>query len=64
MLNLVHGSWGAWADWAISANNTGTKTRKRQCNNPKPQNGGLPCEGEGTQENELSDDELPGNWNK
>uniref|UniRef100_A0A8D0HGI0 Complement component C8 beta chain n=1 Tax=Sphenodon punctatus TaxID=8508 RepID=A0A8D0HGI0_SPHPU len=37
------GNWGCWSDW--SACSGGQKTRRRQCNNPAPQNGGKSCSG-------------------
>ncbi|XP_053304064.1 complement component C6 [Spea bombifrons] len=46
---VVDGSWGCWSSWS-SCDASLTRTRKRECNNPSPRNGGKPCEGESTQE--------------
>ncbi|XP_067391600.1 complement component C8 alpha chain [Emydura macquarii macquarii] len=43
----TNGSWGCWSSWTPCQ--SGTKTRKRQCNNPLPQNGGLWCVGKNVQ---------------
>uniref|UniRef100_H0XEH6 Complement C8 alpha chain n=1 Tax=Otolemur garnettii TaxID=30611 RepID=H0XEH6_OTOGA len=37
------GSWSCWGSW--SACTAGTQGRRRQCNNPAPQNGGASCPG-------------------
>jgi hypothetical protein len=44
---LVDGSWGFWGPWSECTKmcDNGTTTRKKQCNAPEPQNGGLECEG-------------------
>ncbi|XP_074859244.1 complement component C8 beta chain [Carettochelys insculpta] len=39
----INGNWGCWSSW--SACSGGQRTRRRQCNNPAPQNGGKPCTG-------------------
>ncbi|XP_009459596.1 PREDICTED: complement component C8 beta chain [Nipponia nippon] len=39
----VNGNWGCWASWSPCSG--GQRTRRRQCNNPAPQNGGSPCSG-------------------
>ncbi|KAM8961316.1 complement component C6 [Pelodytes ibericus] len=46
---VVDGSWSCWASWS-SCDASLTRTRKRECNNPSPRNGGKPCEGEQTEE--------------
>uniref|UniRef100_A0AAR2JMJ6 Complement component C8 beta chain n=1 Tax=Pygocentrus nattereri TaxID=42514 RepID=A0AAR2JMJ6_PYGNA len=38
----VDGSWSCWSDWTCRGQ---TKRRTRQCTNPAPQNGGVPCQG-------------------
>ncbi|KAL6491186.1 hypothetical protein MHYP_G00015310 [Metynnis hypsauchen] len=38
----VDGSWSCWSDWSCRGQ---TKRRTRQCTNPAPQNGGVPCQG-------------------
>ncbi|XP_074953614.1 complement component C8 beta chain [Phalacrocorax aristotelis] len=39
----VNGNWGCWASWSPCSG--GQRTRRRQCNNPAPQNGGSLCSG-------------------
>ncbi|NWQ77169.1 CO8B protein, partial [Columbina picui] len=39
----VNGNWGCWASWSRCSG--GQRTRRRQCNNPAPQNGGSSCSG-------------------
>ncbi|XP_073936109.1 complement component C8 alpha chain [Castor canadensis] len=41
------GRWSCWSSW--SACRGGTQERKRECNNPAPQNGGAPCPGQKVQ---------------
>ncbi|XP_041508397.1 complement component C8 alpha chain [Microtus oregoni] len=41
------GRWSCWSSW--SECRAGTQERRRQCNNPEPQNGGAPCPGKSTQ---------------
>ncbi|OCU02571.1 complement C6, gene 1 L homeolog isoform X1 [Xenopus laevis] len=50
---VVDGAWGCWTVWS-SCDGAYTKKRTRQCNNPYPRNGGKPCEGEATQEEDCS----------
>ncbi|NWT19238.1 CO8B protein, partial [Vireo altiloquus] len=40
---VINGNWGCWASWSPCSG--GQKTRRRQCNNPAPQNGGSSCSG-------------------
>ncbi|CAH2296429.1 complement component C6-like [Pelobates cultripes] len=46
---VVDGSWSCWSPWT-SCDVSIIRTRKRECNNPAPRNGGKACEGEKTQE--------------
>nr|XP_006133557.1 complement component C8 beta chain [Pelodiscus sinensis] len=39
----INGMWGCWTSW--SACSGGQRMRRRQCNNPAPQYGGMPCTG-------------------
>ncbi|XP_010601936.1 complement component C8 alpha chain [Fukomys damarensis] len=41
------GRWSCWSSW--SACRAGTQERKRECNNPAPQNGGAWCPGQRVQ---------------
>nr|XP_001114403.2 complement component C8 alpha chain [Macaca mulatta]XP_005543304.1 PREDICTED: complement component C8 alpha chain [Macaca fascicularis] len=37
------GSWSCWSSWSVCR--TGTQERRRECDNPAPQNGGASCPG-------------------
>ncbi|KAM3914176.1 complement component C8 beta chain [Leptodactylus fuscus] len=39
----IDGGWSCWSSWSSCSGRS--QTRQRQCNNPRPQNGGQPCEG-------------------
>ncbi|NXO49973.1 CO8B protein, partial [Aramus guarauna] len=39
----INGNWGCWDSWSPCSG--GQRTRRRQCNNPAPQNGGSSCSG-------------------
>ncbi|XP_072543713.1 complement component C8 beta chain [Salminus brasiliensis] len=39
----VDGNWSCWSEWSACSGQT--KRRTRQCTNPAPQNGGVPCRG-------------------
>ncbi|EDO36471.1 predicted protein, partial [Nematostella vectensis] len=43
----VNGVWGSWSEWSTCSVTCGggTQLHMRVCNNPKPENGGLPCAG-------------------
>ena len=41
----VAGEWGSWGSFGSCNSITGKKRRTRQCNNPKPLNGGKDCPG-------------------
>ncbi|XP_077098205.1 complement component C8 alpha chain [Siphateles boraxobius] len=43
----THGVWSCWSSWSRCV--SGAKTRKRECNNPRPKDGGLPCQGSSNQ---------------
>uniref|UniRef100_A0A452RVW1 Complement component C6 n=1 Tax=Ursus americanus TaxID=9643 RepID=A0A452RVW1_URSAM len=47
--NAVDGSWSCWSSWS-TCDATYKRSRTRECNNPAPQQGGKPCEGEERQE--------------
>ncbi|XP_059164384.1 SCO-spondin-like [Physella acuta] len=40
--------WSSWSDCTVSCEN-GTRTRTRQCSEPRPMYGGLPCPGNDTE---------------
>ncbi|XP_067662288.1 hemicentin-1-like isoform X1 [Haliotis asinina] len=46
----IDGNWGDWDPWSpcTTTCGEGQQTRERKCNNPRPQFGGLPCLGAGT----------------
>ncbi|NWV74906.1 CO8B protein, partial [Dasyornis broadbenti] len=39
----INGNWGCWASWSPCSG--GQRTRRRQCDNPAPQDGGSSCSG-------------------
>ncbi len=41
------GGWSDWTAWTKCSRScgTGTQSRTRKCNNPRPSGGGLPCIG-------------------
>ncbi|XP_074994553.1 complement component C9 isoform X2 [Calonectris borealis] len=41
---VTNGGWSCWSTWSTCIN--GESTRTRQCNNPTPEPGGRPCQGE------------------
>ncbi|XP_066096446.1 complement component C6 [Saccopteryx bilineata] len=47
--DAVDGNWGCWSSWS-RCDVTYKRSRTRECNNPAPQRGGKPCEGEKRQE--------------
>ncbi|XP_075037834.1 complement component C8 beta chain [Mixophyes fleayi] len=42
----IDGNWNCWSDWTPCSGRV--QTRERQCVNPRPQNGGKPCDGAAT----------------
>ncbi|XP_006889647.1 PREDICTED: complement component C6 [Elephantulus edwardii] len=51
--NAVNGNWGCWSSWS-RCDATYKRSRSRECNNPAPQNGGKPCEGQQQQEEDCT----------
>ncbi|ETE67552.1 Complement component C6 [Ophiophagus hannah] len=45
----VDGNWNCWGSWS-PCDGSHKRQRSRTCNNPSPQNGGKPCEGEPEEE--------------
>ncbi|KAH9498690.1 Semaphorin-5B [Bulinus truncatus] len=43
----IHGAWSDWAGWSTCTSNCngGLQTRKRNCDQPTPVKGGMPCSG-------------------
>ncbi|XP_025956587.1 complement component C9-like [Dromaius novaehollandiae] len=41
---VTDGGWSCWSAWSACVN--GESTRTRECNNPAPEAGGRPCQGE------------------
>lgn len=43
----INGGWSNWTDWTTCDQHCGQheKRRSRECDNPEPAYGGLPCEG-------------------
>ena len=44
----VDGGWGSWTSWTSCDKSCdgGSRTRKKNCNNPEPEHGGMDCPGE------------------
>ncbi|ELV11401.1 Complement component C6 [Tupaia chinensis] len=51
--NAVDGNWGCWSSWT-ACDTTYKRSRTRECNNPAPQQGGKPCEGQKRQEEDCT----------
>uniref|UniRef100_A0A8C0SEE8 Complement component C6 n=2 Tax=Canis lupus familiaris TaxID=9615 RepID=A0A8C0SEE8_CANLF len=51
--NAVDGNWSCWSSWS-TCDATYKRSRTRECNNPAPQQGGKPCEGEQRQEEDCT----------
>lgn len=47
-LRVVAGGWTTWSEWSLCSQSCGggLVTRRRECLNPAPQNGGKPCAGD------------------
>ncbi|XP_069105029.1 uncharacterized protein [Argopecten irradians] len=45
---IIDGEWGAWGSWSMCTLTCGggKRSRSRQCDDPRPANGGLPCSGD------------------
>lgn len=45
---VVDGEWGNWLPWDECSKSCGAgeRVRRRLCDNPQPQFGGVPCEGD------------------
>ena len=59
ILVSVDGNWAGWMQWSGCSNNCGpgTRTRQRQCLDPRPSNGGSDCLGSTS---EMEDCEITG----
>ena len=53
LLFVVNGNWGHWGPWSSCSKTCeiGRMTRKRNCDNPKPQYGGNSCAGKTNETN-------------
>ncbi|XP_022081548.1 hemicentin-1-like isoform X2 [Acanthaster planci] len=59
----VDGMWGSWSRWGGCSSTCGEsafKSRRRDCDNPPPENGGLKCEGKGHEIKLCNLDPCPG----
>ncbi|XP_034531212.1 hemicentin-1 [Notolabrus celidotus] len=64
----VHGGYSEWAEWgpcSVSCG-VGSQKRLRQCNNPRPANGGRHCAGSNTETRSCQGKPCPveGNWSE
>lgn len=59
--NPVNGGWSSWTPWNSCTKRcgNGTQQRMRLCNNPKPQDGGLPCQGKEMEERSCNERKCP-----
>ncbi|XP_041479272.1 sushi, von Willebrand factor type A, EGF and pentraxin domain-containing protein 1-like [Lytechinus variegatus] len=59
---IVDGGWSGWSPWTECPVTCGGDVhyRYRECNNPEPQNGGLPCSGAEVEEQPCNTQECPG----
>jgi len=58
----VNGGWGDWKPWGACNQQTGERERTRECNNPAPQHGGLPCPGSPGEGKDEETCEVDGGW--
>jgi len=62
----IDGGWGKWGDWAKCSKTCGggIQTMTKLCDNPHPQYGGAPCEGEDTKSRVCNEQPCPvdGGW--
>lgn len=62
------GNWGNWQSWSpcSSSCGAGQRQRRRQCDNPPPQVGGRPCDGDDTQNDLCNSGPCPidGDWGR
>ena len=59
---LVNGHWGTWRDWnscSLSCG-SGSRSRRQECNNPKPAHVGSGCQGNDTEIESCSIELCPG----
>jgi len=49
---LVNGNWGVWNSWSLCIHSFihGKRERRRECNDPRPLNGGASCPGSSSEE--------------
>ena len=61
----VDGQWGPFGNWSSCSQScgNGTQTRKRECNNPPPSNGGADCKGNATDQRNCKITVCPGKKN-
>lgn len=62
-LKVINGDWGEWQDYGECSRNCGGGVRKsyRECDNPKPRNGGKYCVGPRVRYESCNTFECPGN---
>eukprot|EP00057_Strongylocentrotus_purpuratus_P012664 XP_011667138.1 PREDICTED: delta-like protein D [Strongylocentrotus purpuratus] len=53
---IIDGGWNGWSPWSECpvTCGEGVHSRTRNCDNPEPQNGGQPCEGEGSRRSRVT----------
>ena len=58
----VDGGWSRFDEWSecTAICGEGTQTRTRTCNNPSPDHGGAPCQGQSTDTQYCNTFECPG----
>ena len=52
LFSTVNGNWGEWSEWSACSKmcKQGKYSRKRKCDSPAPQYGGMKCEGDANQD--------------
>ena len=57
----VDGEWSNWQKWSDCTDTCGggIRKRRRECNNPAPENGGLKCPGPAEEEEACNEEPCP-----
>jgi len=58
---VIDGGWSSWSEWS-PCNERCVQGRTRQCNRPKPQNGGAPCDESDHEQQQCTTDYCKNGW--